>query len=185
MKKQLILSSVLFLILSVTACKKGEQGDIGPAGIAGANGAKGATGDKGIADSKGMLSSDWVTIKGTDWRAATAVNTYFASYTSSLLTADIINKGMLYVFMKSEGEGFTDALPFANASTGRRFFVLVAMSNGNPVIQFYQSVTPPSSTFSTTANYSFRFVIVPAGARRSSVDWTNYSEVKKHLNLND
>lgn len=42
MKKQLILSSIFFLMLTMIACKKGEQGDIGPAGITGAKGAKGA-----------------------------------------------------------------------------------------------------------------------------------------------
>ena len=185
MKKQLILSSILFLMLSVIACKKGEQGDIGPAGIAGTKGTKGTTGDKGIADAKGMISSDWVTIKGTDWRASSATNTYFASYTSPILTADIINKGMLYVFMKTEGIEGIDALPFANASTGRRFTALVALSNGSPIIQYNQSFTPPQSTFSTTAIYSFRFVVVPAGARTSNIDWTNYSEVKKALNWKD
>lgn len=185
MKKQLILSSVIFMMLTIISCKKGEQGDIGPAGIAGTKGTKGATGDTGISDSKGMLSSDWITIKGTEWRTSTTANTYFASYTSPILTADIINKGMLYVFMKPEGDGFIDALPYANVSTGRRFTALVAVSNGSPIIQFNQSVTPPSSTFSTTANYSFRFVVVPAGARMANIDWTNYEEVKKALNWKD
>lgn len=187
MKKQLILSSVFFLMLSVIACKKGEQGDIGPAGVAGTKGAKGTTGDKGVADSKGMISSDWIAVKGTDWRLSTAIpNLYFITFTAPGLTADIVNRGMIYVFIKTEGIEGTDALPLANASTGRRFYAIVGLSNsGAPAIQFYQSVTPPSSTLSTTTNVSFRYVAVPAGARTSNIDWTNYDEVKKVLNLKD
>jgi hypothetical protein len=187
MKKQLILSSVFFLMLSVIACKKGEQGDIGPAGVAGAKGAKGTTGDNGIADSKGMISSDWIAVKGTDWRLSTAIpNLHFVTFTAPGLTTDIVNKGMIYVYMKTEGFEGTYALPRADVSTGRRFYAIVGLANsGAPAVQFYQSVTPPSSTFSTSTNVSFRYVAVPAGARTSNIDWTNYEEVKKVLNWKD
>lgn len=186
MKKQLILSSIFFMMLSVIACKKGEQGDIGPAGVAGAKGAKGTTGDKGAADSKGMISSDWIAVKGTDWRISTVANTYFVSYTAPGLTVDIVNKGMIYVYMKQETNArMVDGLPYVNITTGLRFYSLIGLSNGVPTIQFYQSVTPPSSTFSTTTNVSFRYVVVPAGARIANIDWTNYDEVKKALNWKD
>lgn len=186
MKKQLILSSIFFLMLSVIACKKGEQGDIGPAGVAGAKGAKGTTGDKGVADAKGMISSDWIAVKGTDWRLSTTIsNLYFVTFTAPSLTADIVNRGMIYIFIKTEGIEGTDALPLANASTGRRFYAIVGLSNNAPAIQFYQTVTPPLSTFSTTTNVSFRYVAVPAGARMANIDWTNYDEVKKALNWKD
>jgi hypothetical protein len=186
MKKHLILSSIFFLMLSVIACKKGEQGDIGPAGVAGTKGAKGTTGDQGVADSKGMISSDWIAVKGTDWRLSTAIaNLYFVTFTAPGLTTDIVNRGMIYVYMKTEGFEGTYALPRANASTGRRFYAIVGLSNNAPAIQFYQTVTPPSSTFSTSTNVSFRYVAVPAGARMSNVDWTNYDEVKKALNWKD
>ncbi len=186
MKKQLILGSIFFMMLSVIACKKGEQGDIGPSGSAGTNGAKGITGDKGIADSKGMISSDWIAVKGTDWRAATVANSYFVSYTAPSLTVDIVNKGMIYVYMKQEANArIVDGLPYANITTGLRFYSLIGLSNGVPAIQFYQSVTPPSSTLSTTSNVSFRYVVVPAGARTLNIDWTNYDEVKEALNWKD
>ncbi len=187
MKKQLILSSIFFLMLSVIACKKGEQGDIGPAGVAGAKGAKGTTGDNGIADSKGMISSDWIAVKGTDWRLSTAIpNLYFITFTAPGLTTDIVNKGMIYVYMKQEANArIVEGLPYANITTGRRFYSLIGLSNGAPAIQFYQSVTPPLSTFSTSTNVSFRYVAVPAGARTSNIDWTNYDEVKKALNWKD
>ncbi|WP_394990935.1 hypothetical protein [Emticicia sp.] len=187
MKKQMILSSIFFLMLTLIACKKGEQGEIGPAGSAGTKGAKGITGDKGIADAKGMVSSNWIDVKGIDWRAATNANSYFVAYTSPGLTADIISKGVLYVFMRTEADINTvSALPFVSASTGRRYYTLVGLSNNIPSIQFYQNVTPPSSTFSTSTNVSFRFVVVPAsGARMASIDWTNYEEVKKELNWVD
>ena len=172
-------------MLTLIACKKGEQGNIGPSGSAGTNGAKGITGDKGIADAKGMISSDWIAVKGTDWRAATAANSYFVAYTAPSLTVDIVNKGMIYVFIKTEGIEGTDALPLVNASTGRRFYALIGLSNNAPSIQSYQNVTPPSSTLSTTTNVSFRYVAVPAGARMSNIDWTNYEEVKKALNWKD
>jgi hypothetical protein len=77
MKKYLILSSILCLMLSVIACKKGERGDIGPQGAVGAKGVTGTIGDKGITDSKGMVSSNWIDVKGTDWRPSGSLNTYF------------------------------------------------------------------------------------------------------------
>ncbi len=188
MKKQLIQCSIYFMLLGLIACSKGENGDIGPAGSAGAKGAKGSTGDLGIMDAKGMVSSNWVEIKGSDWRASATLNTYFVSFTSTALTADIISKGMLYTYLKTDGATNSSwALPYFSASTGLRFFSLVAMVNNEPIIQYYQTVAPPTSTFSTTNNVSFRFVVVPAsaGARMSNVDWTNYEEVKKALNWKD
>jgi hypothetical protein len=187
MKKQLILSSVIFMMLSIIACKKGEQGDIGPAGVAGANGAKGATGDTGIADAKGMISSDWIAIRGTDWRANTTANSYFASATSSKLTADVISKGMLYAYMKTDNDpSVIVSLPYAEASSGYRIYALAGVSNGIPAVQFNQFVPTlfgGGSGFVIQA--SFRYVLVPAGARTSNIDWTNYEEVKKTLNWKD
>ncbi len=188
MKKQLILCSIYFMMLSLIACSKGENGDIGPAGSVGAKGAKGPTGDLGIVDAKGMISSSWLAVKGSDWRASSSANSYFVSFVLPNITADIINKGMLYVYWKPEtttNAGW--ALPYFSASTGLRFYSLVVMSNNEAIIQFYQTVTPPSSTFSTANNVSFRFVFVPAsaGARMSNVDWTNYEEAKKVLNWKD
>lgn len=187
MKKQLILSSVIFMMLTIVACKKGEQGDIGPAGVAGAAGAKGTTGDKGIADAKGLVSSDWIAVKGTDWRAAANPNSYFVQPANigTILTPDMVNKGMLYFYIRFEKETITIALPYADASIGRRFYALAGVTNGVPAIQFYQSVTPPLSTFSTSINFLFRYVAVPAGARVSNIDWSNYEDVKRVLNLKD
>ena len=174
-------------MLTLIACKKGEQGDIGPSGSAGTNGAKGLTGDKGIDDSKGMISSDWVAIRGTDWRANTTANSFFAIYSNPKLTADIVNKGMLYAYMKTDNDpSVIISLPNVDISSGYRIHALVGSSNSVPVIQFNQSVpTLFGGGSAAPIQASFRYVVVPAGARMSNIDWTNYDEVKNTLNWKD
>jgi hypothetical protein len=89
--------------------------------------------------------------------------------------------------MKNTGaDSYIFPLPYTDTEFGWKFYALVGTSSTNlPMIQFYQDVKPPSSNFSTNLNVSFRFVVVPTGARMSNIDWTNYDEVKKVLNWID
>lgn len=134
-----------------------------------------------------MISSDWVAIRGIDWRANTTANSYFAIYTNPKLTADIINKGMLYAYMKTDNDpSVIISLPYADISYGYRIHALVGSSNGIPVIQFNQLVpTLFGGGSGAPIQASFRYVVVPAGARTSNIDWNNYEEVKKVLNWKD
>lgn len=187
MKKITVILFSCVFTLYLISCQKGAQGDVGPQGAAGAKGAAGVKGDVGSANANGMFASDWVEVKGTDWTATSSPNTFFRTLTWVPLTADIINKGVVYTYYKGTTEPNTvRALPFSNPSSGWKLYSIVGVSSNQPVIQFFQQVNPPLSTFNAATSYSFRIVVVAASSGRlAAIDWNNYQEVKAALNLVD
>ncbi len=175
---------ILTLFSFVFACQKGEQGDVGPAG---AKGAKGATGDKGeigITNSKGMVVSSWATVNASDWQALSAT-TFGAVFGLAALTADVANKGNVYLYMQPFEENFVYPLPYSQAN-GTKFFGNLLNTNNGQRVQFNYSINPALGGTKLTTGYKFRLVIIPAAARiAAGVDMANYESVKNYLDLND
>lgn len=184
MKKIQILIYSAFLTLMVLACSKGEQGDVGPAGVAGAKGAIGDKGDIGITNSKGMLYSSWFTAKTTDWDLfAGTTNAYNIILETATLTPTIASKGGLYAYMQPIGSTVVYPLPYRENNV-LTMYCLVNLANSQPGVLFGLKFDAASAK--VTSEYKLRFVFVPAAARMSAdVDWNNYEDVKKYLNLND
>lgn len=184
--KNIFLLVVLALVCGLSACKKGEMGDIGPQGTAGAKGAQGLKGDQGSLNSVGMLSSDWLVVKGTDWTSSGVPNTFGANFTWGALTADIITKGDIHMYFRSTTQ--TDLvypLPYVFPNTGVRYFWLAAVVNNKPTIGIYRQNVASANP---GVDLAVRVVAVPPGTssgRLAHVDWNNYKEVKEALNLKD
>ncbi len=175
---------ILTLFSFVFACKKGEQGDVGPAGVKGTKGATGDKGEIGITNSKGMLISSWVEVKAADWQTLNSSN-FRATYTLVPLTADVANKGNVYFYMQPLGASFVYPMPYSEANGGR-FYGSLSNTNNMQSVQYNYSIISALGSAKLTTDYRFRLVIIPAAARMATgVDMSNYESVKNYLNLND
>lgn len=170
-------------VLVFSSCsKEGPAGATGPAGPAGPTGATGAQGEAGSAN---VIYSGW--IDTTKWAADTIHNgaeidtvSYTAIIAAPQLDLDILNTGVIKVyadFAADETDPTVLTLPYLGGS-------------------FYIDALFYLNTVQLTSNVDFeglpiRYVLVPGGTaagRKSAkgvIDWNNYSEVKKYLNLKD
>jgi hypothetical protein len=189
MKRVALYLGLIMVIMSVSSCKKGEQGDIGPQGDAGIKGAQGPKGDTGESDAVGILTSNWSDINGENWTKSTVLlNTYYTSVTWPKLTSEIASKGSVYVyFKKTSQENTATLLPFSAKDIGFEMYFTIGMSGSLPNVILFQKFTPSLSDFSASDAYSFRIVVVPAnpGGKLAYVDWNNYEQVKIALGLKD
>lgn len=182
--KNIQILFIFTLFSFVFACKKGEQGNIGPAGIAGTKGITGDKGDVGITNSKGMAVSSWIEVKAADWRVLSTTQ-YDAAFTFTSLTADIATKGNVYFYMQPSGANYVYPMPYSEGNGAKFYGSLLNSANTQGFVINY-SFIPQLGSAKLTTNYKFRLVIVPASARiAAGIDWHNYDSVKNYLNLND
>jgi hypothetical protein len=170
-------------VLAFSSCsKEGPAGATGPAGPTGPTGATGAQGEAGAAD---VIYSEWTDT--TTWQADTVHNgaeidtvSYTALLSASQLDLNMLNTGIIKVYADFNLDA-TDPTVLALPYLGGSFYIDAL---------FYLN------TIQLTSNVDFtglpvRYVLVPGGTaagRKSAkgvIDWNNYSEVKKYLNLKD
>jgi hypothetical protein len=211
----------LGVALCIAACKgedgavgpTGPKGDTGLAGTNGTNGAVGATGPAGAVGATGtanVIYSAWIDrpfpgTGSTAWTSGnfgTATRANFPTYSCSLsapkLTPEIIDKGVIMVYMKPFA-AFIGALPLPHEASsinsidssplGMRYS-FTPLGNGTIVISA-KNVYPAlsSGTWQTpSTDEQFRYVIIPGGVpagRTANVDLNDYEAVKKYYNLKD
>jgi hypothetical protein len=150
-----------------TSCKKG---DVGPAGEQGEQGEKGDKGDVGTAN---IIYSAWQNI--------TFDANGFATIAAPKITADILNKGevKVYVNVNTAADPAIAVLPLTLPINATTTFVFES-----PLISVGSIELSCSHVLS---NLPVRYVIIPGGvsARAVSVNWADYNEVKKYLGIND
>ncbi len=195
--KQRFLSAPYVLILAIAilfaSCSKtGSTGPAGPAGPAGSQGASGATGATGATGSANVIYSPWlnVTYSGADssgWSATIA---------APKLVDSILNKGEIKVYFNagsdSTGDQVVIALPIYEP------FLIGAIINPYYTpqkITLIASGNVSSFTIRTYHYFQYRYVLIPGGVtalpvsaygtKATSVNWNDYNQVKKYLNLKD
>lgn len=185
-----LLTSVLGLALLVFiyACK-GPQGDVGPAGPQGVVGAAGATGPQGTSGMSGitgMVTSPWsATVGPKTWTQDPTDKTYFyLGFKLSSITQAVIDRGLVMVYARFADDP-TTAYPLPNVfDDGVESFVpyMDGKDGWLQISQDYIKGTTPDNSIS-----QYRWVIIPPqpGGRMPAIDWKNYNEVKKALNLTD
>ena len=164
---QSAMGLLALIFLTVASCKgpdgpAGPQGPAGPTGAAGAAGATGPAGASGVAGPMGnanVVYSDWkpFDVSGNFFRFpdGSQVNLSPATTANALLTADAINKGVIYVYYK--------------------FGVLT----NDPVTQTNSLVERISSDKVTYAN-----VKIPGRTTNTSQDYAIYQVSMDNLGLN-
>ena len=164
-----------FVLVAASCSKTGTAGATGPAGATGATGATGTA---------NVIYSAWldVTYKGN---VQTSGDTLWeASITAAKLDTSMLNKGEIKVYWNSYLSGTPDVYPLPYNDGGNIILVdftlqkIYLTSNGN------WSTGIDSQT--KQKYFQYRYILIPGGTSgRSAVDWNNYAEVKKYLNLKD
>jgi len=177
---------MLSVVLLFTACKKGdagpqgEKGDPGPAGAAGATGATGKTG------SANVIYSAWMDVTYQSADSVTAVGTMDAPK----LVDSIIQKGEVKVYcnINTPSSPTIVSLPYTDGGVVFGFPDLVI----NPLyrvgtIYLYSNYNLSTRTSSSGEKvFQYRYILIPGGVTaRSAVNWNDYTQVKKYLELKD
>jgi len=149
-------------------CQKGEKGDPGPAGSNGANGTDGVDGNANVIGTNTVIVSNW-NMTGSF---------YTAEITASGITQDIVNTGLVSVFIKYGSYWYS--LPDINGknSTSYGFSVgKVELFNQNS--DYSVPVYPGSLTF--------RIVIISSTRIRANpgTDWNDYNEISSVFNFSE
>lgn len=157
-----ITGLVLTLGLTFTSCKKAEKGDTGPAGTNGTNG------------NANVIGTNVVTV--STWAASGSV--WESTITFSGITSNVVDKGIVSVFVLYGTSWW--ALPDLNGKNSTQYgfgigFVKLLNSNSD------------GTTPANPGTQTFRIVVVSPSNRiaNPNVNWNNYAEVKKVLNLKD
>lgn len=183
------------LLLSVTACKKGDtgpQGETGPNGKDGANGANGAAGPTGATGAAGatgatgtanVIYSDWVIAK--NFRDSTVDNSKLklADVPAPQLTATLLNNASVMVYF-TFGVGVFP-LPYTSNAGGIINTISYLPRTGKFIISRFANDNSGSIPLPTTLQ--FRYIIIPGGVKATAVagkvNLLNYEAVKSYYHL--
>ena len=187
MKKLTYQIAVIALVsaaISLASCSKegpaGPAGAQGPAGPAGAQGPAGAKGDAGTAN---VIYSEWLDV---------TFDNGFATITAPQLTTDILNSGEIKIYwnINTAEDPFVVQVPCVVP-----LVVLTQNEDDSEEPDIYIDPYFETEMIHILSNYNltssngasqFRYILIPGGvaARKASgVDWNDYSQVKKYLNL--
>lgn len=169
-KLKLMALAILTLSLSFSSCKKG---DTGPAGAQGANGKDGNANVKNLT----------VFVNANEW-----INKSGESEVTKLvpeITADIVSKGAVMVYMEGSGSGSWEALPTSSAdASGLVLTIGYAIEAGklHLMVTFNDNITLPNGTLESS---NFKIVLVAGSARSANpnMNLQNYNEVKTTYNF--
>ena len=183
-KMSLVIFSAM-MVLSLSNCKKGDPGPAGTTGPAGPTGSAGAIGPVGTAN---VIYSPWTNLtftgSGTAWSA---------QITAPGVTQDIMDKGVVKTYFRY-GTSVYDG-NYSNTPTGASIYQ-------------YLSVGAINLRASFSANYPWRYVIIPGGVaggrlsngdtdadtfvfadgstmRKTELDKISYADLCKRLNIQE
>jgi len=167
-KLNLLLPVVLLTVISLSSCKKGDDGAQGPPGTA------------------NVIYSAWLDVKFTPQVASPGDTTgWSAIINAPKLTDSVLNKGEIkvYVNVGSSTSPSVFSLPI-NSDLG---FVLIPYFQVGK-INLISDIDGGTETGTGGQKFfQYRYVLIPgaAPARMATIDWNNYAEVKRYLNLKD
>ena len=170
---------MVFLLMAAASCKKGDTGPAGPAGPAGPTGAAGAAGPKGDTGTANVIYSAWLDAAFTRPDTNSA---YTATITAPKLDANMLAKGEIKVYANLNYVASPVVYPLPYFDGGS--ILNVAFQVGT--ITLIATDDFSTGTNATGKYFQYRYILIPGGkAARSAIDWNNYAEVKKYLNLKD
>jgi hypothetical protein len=166
--KKLNVFLILLTLIVFNSCKKGDDGAQGPPGTA------------------NVIYSNWLDVTFSPERDTNGdITGYSATINSPKLVDSILNKGdiKVYVNVGSPTMPSVFSLPITN-------------DLGFALIPYFQvgkinliSDVDASTEVGTGGQkfFQYRYILIPGGApaRMPTIDWNNYQEVKRYLNLKD
>jgi hypothetical protein len=195
--KKLLGMFIGILAMGSILASCGKDGDIGPAGPAGpqgANGTPGVTGPTGPTGSANVIYSDWLPIPTTAAAALPSRKNF--SFTAPALTQDVLDKGLVYAYLKSGGSIIP--LPYAHKyifPTGEvhgSYLTTVLLGVGGISLNqdwLTPGTIPTAFAEANTVQGGFthlRYVIIPGAVKTAmnpNVNLKDYNEVQKYFNI--
>jgi hypothetical protein len=174
----LVVTSLLF-----ANCKKGDAGPEGPAGPAGPQGPQGTAGAAGTAN---VIYSGWLDVKfdpTTD--PDLPAGTYEGSIAAPKLTPAILASGDMKVYVNFGSAASPDVVPLP---INDPFYGIVFIVDFLPQTIYITANGNASTMTDNNVKYrQYRYILIPGGtqARKATIDWNNYEEVKKTFNIPD
>lgn len=185
MKIKLLSVLVLSAFLGIIGCEA-PVGDVGPQGAAGQAGEKG---DKGSTGEKGAFSttvSPWIEIKPSLWMSSGQgiINSF--SITDLNLTQSNIDGGLILAYYRAlpdDGSSRVIALNYETQNYVFKYHLLTSRIFYNVIFQNERVVNPSMKDW----NILVRHIIVPPAkaGRLKSINWKDYNQVKKLLDIKD
>ena len=184
------IAAMAFVAVSVlfTSCsKEGPVGATGPAGTAGPAGSQGPKGDNGTAN---VIYSEWLDVA---FDADTVLNGALIDTIGFITTIDvpkldntILTSGEIraYVNLSSADEPVIAPLPYFSIFDGVSVEPVYYLNS----IELYSNLDAGTITIQGVKLRQYRYILIPGGvaARKASgIDWNDYNQVKKYLNLKD
>lgn len=191
--KQLRLIFALFIAGSVFYSCKGPEGPAGPQGAKGETGAVGPTGAQGATGATGtanVIYSPWKDLHGAEKWSGFGQQTLWVSFTAPEITDAMLDKGLVYVYLKYTTSSSPIVISVPYAPEGFIFHLYKGGLRLGRVWPNALSSTAPKTYSDATVLGGFtelRYVVVPGekSARESGPDYTDYESVKKYYNLPD
>jgi hypothetical protein len=180
---------ILFVFASFLLACEAPVGDVGPQGAAGAAGAKGDKGDTGQKGVSNAVVSPW--FSALNWIAASSGISFVNDFSEPKLTQQIIDKGLILGFYRPLGEdasGVILPLPDETANYSVSIAGLIWFGQGTiSVFLNFRNREVANPSLEDWRKIQVRWIIVPPAStgRLKNVDWKNYNEVKKALNIQD
>lgn len=199
-----ILKLTIVLAVFGMACK-GPAGDTGPAGAAGAQGAQGAAGAAGAAGPAGpagpagkdgasassnIATSAWLAVKKTDWKVTEDSTLYFNIFAEKSITQNVLDKGAVMVYFKgATDKDYILPLPYTANLFQLSFVPLFDATQGGSLEVDFQPYVEDLGPADFNSELAFRYIIIKdialIGGRQKAINWKDYNEVKRELNLRD
>ena len=173
--KKILAFLLLVSITAFTACK-GDMGDPGLDGTNGQNGVDGTDGQDGNANVKNHT----IAISASEW-VSHSNNLSYVDVQAPFITEEIASKGMVMVYFYDPAAVWF-ALPFTYstpANTTQTYYFW--FKTGVVRIHSLNSATPVKYS----GNVRIVAVTSEGLARNPDLDWTNYEDVKKRLQLTE
>jgi len=200
---------MIFAVLTSWLACKGPQGEVGPQGAAGPTGVTGAQGSPGVPGNPGssgatgsagatgaqglqgvpgavnVLASAWVTAKAVDWRSDNDPQYFYLGFDEKNVTQSLLDKGLVMAYYRDPNQK-TVVLSLPSVTDRLSIGYFLQFVNNKGTVNFDLTYFKPR-TIPIDFDLEFRWVIVPSsqGGRLKAIDWKNYEEVRRELNLVD
>ncbi|MBO0935913.1 collagen-like protein [Fibrella sp. HMF5335] len=174
-----LLVLITALAISVSACQKAKDGEVGPQGATGATGPAGPKGDPGAAGPKGdpgtanVIYSAWIDVAFTG-----SGTTYTGNITAPKITQDVLDKADIRVYWSESSRVIT--LPYAEVVGTTAYTVHQ---------RFYVGRVELKASYALSTQ-KMRYVIIPGSVAsgrvgNDGIDRNDYAAVKAYYHLPD
>lgn len=192
----LIASVFVTMVIALGSCsKEGPVGPVGAQGPPGPTGAQGPAGAKGDPGTANVIYSNWLDVDFTSVNDTADDGTitpiaWLADIDAPRLDASILSTGEIKVYINIGTADDPEVIPLPLFDS----YALTGVLNINltySIGNIFLYATDDASTFVSGGKklWQYRYILIPGGtaARKAApaIDWNNYTEVKKYLNLPD